>query len=278
MKPAAIYLISDSIGETGEQVVHSILSQYSLEVENIKKYTHILTKNMLDAVLISISQERNVVVFYTLVQEELRQHLTDFAEKQNFLLVDILGNGLAAIAQATSLKPLGEPGIIRKMDREYFNRIEAIEFSVRYDDGKDPRGILKADLVILGVSRTSKTPLSMYLANKNIRVANVPLFPESEPPKEIYQISPTKVIGLTNTPEKLNSIRKERLKTLGLPQNASYAEMNRILEELEYADKIMKRIGCLVIDVSNNAIEETANLIFDYMKKTNTALINKNES
>ncbi|QQP70004.1 kinase/pyrophosphorylase [Carnobacterium sp. CS13] len=278
MKPAAIYLISDSIGETGEQVVHSILSQYSLEVENIKKYTHILTKNMLDAVLISISQERNVVVFYTLVQEELRQHLTDFAEKQNFLLVDILGNGLAAIAQATSLKPLGEPGIIRKMDREYFNRIEAIEFSVRYDDGKDPRGILKADLVILGVSRTSKTPLSMYLANKNIRIANVPLFPESEPPKEIYQISPTKVIGLTNTPEKLNSIRKERLKTLGLPQNASYAEMNRILEELEYADKIMKRIGCLVIDVSNNAIEETANLIFDYMKKTNTALINKNES
>ncbi|WP_192986054.1 pyruvate, water dikinase regulatory protein [Carnobacterium mobile] len=278
MKPAAIYLISDSIGETGEQVVHSILSQYSLEVENIKKFTHILTKNMLDAVLISISQERNVVVFYTLVQEGLRQHLTEFAEKQNFLLVDILGNGLAAIAQATSLKPLGEPGIIRKMDREYFNRIEAIEFSVRYDDGKDPRGILKADLVILGVSRTSKTPLSMYLANKNIRVANVPLFPESEPPKEIYQISPTKVIGLTNTPEKLNSIRKERLKTLGLPQNASYAEMNRILEELEYADKIMKRIGCLVIDVSNNAIEETANLIFDYMKKTNTALINKNES
>lgn len=276
MKPAAIYLISDSIGETGEQVVHSILSQYSLEVENIKKFTHILTKNMLDAVLISISQERNAVVFYTLVQEELRQHLTEFAEKQNFLLVDILGNGLAAIAQATSLKPLGEPGIIRKMDREYFNRIEAIEFSVRYDDGKDPRGILKADLVILGVSRTSKTPLSMYLANKNIRVANVPLFPESEPPKEIYQISPTKVIGLTNTPEKLNSIRKERLKNLGLPQNASYAEMNRILEELEYADKIMKRIGCLVIDVSNNAIEETANLIFDYMKKTNTAIGNEN--
>ncbi len=93
-----------------------------------------------------------------------------------------------AIEKATESKPLGEPGIIRKMDQEYFKRIEAIEFSVRYDDGKDPRGILKADLVILGISRTSKTPLSMYLANKNIRVANVPLFPESEPPKEIYQI------------------------------------------------------------------------------------------
>lgn len=275
MKPVEIYLISDSIGETGEQVIHSILSQYALEVKEIKKVTHVVTELSLETALISISKEENVIIFYTLVQENLRQYIKEFSKITSFILVDILGSGLAAIEQATSLKPLGEPGIIRKMDQDYFNRIEAIEFSVRYDDGKDPRGILKADLVILGVSRTSKTPLSMYLANKNIRVANVPLFPESEPPKEIYQISPTRIIGLTNTPEKLNSIRKERLKTLGLPQNASYAEMTHILEELEYADKIMKRIDCLVIDVSDNAIEETANLIVEYMKKIDTTLFNK---
>lgn len=276
MKPVIIYLISDSIGETGEQVVHSILSQYSLEVEEIKKFTHILTKKALETILIKALKEENVIVFYTLVQEELRHFIAGFSKKKSPVLVDLLGNGMTAIEKVTGSKPLGEPGIIRKMDQEYFKRIEAIEFSVRYDDGKDPRGILKADLVILGISRTSKTPLSMYLANKNIRVANVPLFPESEPPKEIYQISPTKVIGLTNTPEKLNSIRKERLKNLGLPQNASYAEMNRILEELDYADNIMKRIGCLIIDVSDNAIEETANLIFDYMKKTNATHFNEN--
>ncbi|WP_414839065.1 pyruvate, water dikinase regulatory protein [Carnobacterium sp. TMP28] len=267
MKPVAIYLISDSIGETGEQVIHSILSQYSIEVEEIKKFTHVVTKKTVEKILTNVSEEENTVIFYTLVQQELRQYIKEFSGKNAIFLVDLLGDGLTAIEQATSLKPLGEPGIIRKMDQEYFKRIEAIEFSVRYDDGKDPRGILKADLVILGISRTSKTPLSMYLANKNIRVANVPLFPESEPPKEIYQISPSKIIGLTNTPEKLNGIRKERLKNLGLPSNASYAEMNRILEELEYADKIMKRIGCLVIDVSDNAIEETANLIVDYVKK-----------
>ena len=276
MKPVTIYLISDSIGETGEQVVHSILSQYSLDVEEIKKFTHILTKKALETILLNASKETNIIIFYTLVQEELRTFIADFSKKKSLILVDLLGNGMAAIEKVTGSKSLGEPGIIRKMDQEYFKRIEAIEFSVRYDDGKDPRGILKADLVILGISRTSKTPLSMYLANKNIRVANVPLFPESEPPKEIYQISPTKVIGLTNTPEKLNSIRKERLKNLGLPQNASYAEMNRILEELDYADNIMKRIGCLIIDVSDNAIEETANLIFDYMKKTNATHFNKN--
>lgn len=267
MESVAIYLISDSIGETGEQVVHSILSQYSLEVGEIKKFTHVLTKKELETIINAIVQEKNVVIFYTLVQKELRKHLTELAEKTNFFLVDILGNGLTALEKATGLKSIGAPGIIRKMDQEYFNRIEAIEFSVKYDDGIDPRGILEADLVIIGISRTSKTPLSMYLANKNICVANIPLFPESEPPKELYQISPTKIIGLTNTPEKLNSIRKERLKALGLPQNASYAEMERILEELEYADNIMKQLGCFTIDVSDNAIEETANLIFDYMKK-----------
>ncbi|MGB3161035.1 MAG: pyruvate, water dikinase regulatory protein [Carnobacterium sp.] len=276
MKPVAIYLISDSIGETGEQVIHSILSQYSLEVEEVKKFTHIVTKQALEESLNTINKEENAVVFYTLVQEELRRYLKGFSDGKSIYLVDILGSGLTAIEKATSLKSIGEPGIIRKMDKEYFNRIEAIEFSVRYDDGKDPRGIVKADLVILGISRTSKTPLSMYLANKNIRVANVPLFPESEPPKEIYQISPTKVIGLTNTPEKLNSIRKERLKNLGLPQNSSYAEMNRILEELDYAEKIMKKIGCLIIDVSDNAIEETANLITEYIKKTDSQLFNVN--
>ena len=269
MKPLAIYLISDSIGETGEQVIHSILSQYSIEIKEIRKFTHVVTKKTVEKIFSNVTKEENTVIFYTLVQEELRHYIKEFSGREFIFLVDLLGNGLAAIGQATSLKPLGEPGIIRKMDQEYFKRIEAIEFSVRYDDGKDPRGIVKADLVILGISRTSKTPLSMYLANKNIRVANVPLFPESEPPKEIYQISPSKVIGLTNTPEKLNGIRKERLKNLGLPSNANYAEMNRILEELDYADKIMKRVGCLVIDVSDNAIEETANLIFDYLKKTN---------
>ncbi|MBT2732545.1 pyruvate, water dikinase regulatory protein [Carnobacterium sp. ISL-102] len=274
MKPLTIYLISDSIGETGEQVIHSILSQYSIEVGEIKKFTHVLTKQMLEAILVNISEDEKAVVFYTLVQKELKQYLTAFSENNKLLLVDILGDGMSAIQKITSLEPMGEPGIIRKMDKKYFSRIEAIEFSVRYDDGKDPRGILKADLVLLGVSRTSKTPLSIYLANKNIRVLNIPLFPESDPPKEIYQISSTKIIGLTNSPEKLNSIRRERLKTLGLPQNASYADTNRILEELDHADRIMKKIGCLVIDVSNNAIEETANLIIEYMKKIDKKVFN----
>lgn len=136
-----------------------------------------------------------------------------------------------------------------------------------YDDGKDPRGFLEADLVLVGVSRTSKTPLSMYLANKNIKVANLPLVNEIEPPKEIFEIPKKRIIGLTNSPEKLNAIREVRLKSLGLRENSNYASISRILDELEYADKIMKRLGCPIIDVSNKAIEETADNVLSLLDK-----------
>ena len=171
------------------------------------------------------------------------------------------------LSEKIGTPPKREPGIIRRMNEEYFRRIEAIEFAVKYDDGKDPRGVLKADLVLVGISRTSKTPLSMYLANRNIKVANIPLVPEIPIPKEVYEINPKKIIGLTNTPEKLNEIRQSRLKALGLSSSANYAKFDRILEELDYAEKVMKKIGCPVINVSDKAIEETASDILDIMKE-----------
>jgi regulator of PEP synthase PpsR (kinase-PPPase family) len=149
------------------------------------------------------------------------------------------------------------------MDEMYYRRVEAVEFAVRYDDGKDPRGIELADIVLIGVSRTSKTPLSMYLAHKRIKVANVPLVPEVQPPEELFKAERGKVIGLTINLEQLNQIRTERLKTLGLEGQANYANPERILEELEYADRIMKRLGCPVIEVTNRAVEETASKILE---------------
>ena len=121
--------------------------------------------------------------------------------------------------------PLYKPGLIHKLDEDYFKKVEAIEFAVKYDDGRDPRGILKADIVLVGVSRTSKTPLSQYLAHRRLKVANVPLVPEVDPPEELFSISPEKCFGLRISPEKLNDIRKERLKTLGLSDNANYANI-----------------------------------------------------
>ncbi|EHI70925.1 hypothetical protein STRIC_0875 [Streptococcus ictaluri 707-05] len=176
------------------------------------------------------------------------------------------------MANISGAKPLGQPGMLRQLDNHYFKRVDAIEFAVKYDDGKDPRGILKADLVILGVSRTSKTPLSMYLADKQLKVLNIPLVPEIPIPKELKEIPSQRIIGLTNTPEKLNSIRSERLKALGVSGSANYAKMDRILEELDYADRVMKELRCPVINVANKAIEETAAIILDILKTSGVSI------
>lgn len=272
MEVLSVYIISDSLGETGEQVAKAVISQFQLEHYDVKRFPYVLNLRFLNEILQDAKNEK-AIVLYTLVDNEFVSVVTEYCEQENIPHVDLLTPMLNAVIEKTGLEPLREPGIIRKLDETYFKRVEAIEFAVKYDDGKDPRGLLKADLVILGISRTSKTPLSMYLANKNIKVANVPLVPEVIPPKEIYDIPARKVIGLTNTPEKLNEIRQERLKALGLPNGANYATMNRILEEIDYAESIMKRIGCPIIDVSNKAIEETAEIIISLLKKNGVKVV-----
>lgn len=163
-----------------------------------------------------------------------------------------------------------ESNINHLLSEEYFQRVEAVEFAVKYDDGRDAQGIIKADIVLIGVSRTSKTPLSMYLAHKKYKVANVPLIPELPPPDELFTVSKHKVFGLTIDPQYLHVIRKERLKYLGLKADANYADNERIHQELQYASQIMSTIGCLVIDVSNKAVEETAKIIMDELVRKNT--------
>ncbi len=213
--------------------------------------------------MVAEAATNNSIIVYTLVLPELKDVLIQEAKKYDIPVIDIMGPIIDALTLITQKPPKLEPGLVRRLDEEYFRRVEAIEFAVKYDDGKDPRGILKADLVILGVSRTSKTPLCMYLANKRIKAANVPLVPEVSPPEEIFELPTNKVIGLTIRPQQLNIIRQERLKTLGLTSNADYASMERILKELEYAEKIMKKIGCTVIDVTNKAVEETASKVLE---------------
>ena len=171
------------------------------------------------------------------------------------------------IENVTGSQPHGKPGLVHRMDDDYFRKIEAIEFAVKYDDGKDPRGIMHADIVLIGVSRTSKTPLCMYLAHKRLKATNIPLVPEVSPPEELFKLPYGKVIGLKIKPDMLNEIRTERLKTMGLMSSADYASIGRILNELDYAEDIMKRIGCPVVDVSNKAIEETASKILKIMYK-----------
>ena len=142
--------------------------------------------------------------------------------------------------------------------------IDAIEFAIKYDDGKDPRGFLESDIVLVGVSRTSKTPTTMILATKNFKVANLPLVPESKLPQELFEVDPARVIGLVIDPDKLSNIRAERTKTMGIVGESKYFDKERIREELAYAKEVFKDLDCKVIDVTENTIEQTATEIVQY--------------
>lgn len=262
MENTVIYALSDSIGETAELVARAAASQFDSDAMEIIRIPYINSVKQLENVLEDAAKQPSIVC-HTIVSANLRQALTAQAAAAGIITIDIMGPMIQATQQVSGLTPKLKPGLIHKLDQEYFRRVEAVEFAVKYDDGKNPGGLLKADIVIVGVSRTSKTPLSMYLAHKKWKVANVPLVPEISPPQELFQVPPAKIIGLIIDPYKLNEIRAERLKVMGLAANASYAAVDRIEEELDYARIIMGKLNCPVIDVSNKAIEETANRILE---------------
>lgn len=261
METKFIYILSDSLGDTAEHVIKATAEQFKPHEYEIRKFSYVSDKNQVRDI-INEAKKVNALIIFTTVIKEVKDEILTLSRANDLLYFDIMTPILNEFEIFFDKKPEYEAGIIRKLDESYFKKVEAIEFAVKYDDGKDPRGVKKADVVLLGVSRTSKTPLSMYLAHKNVKVANIPLVPEVPLPKEIYEISRDKIVGLTTDPYKLNEIRVERIKALGLANTtATYANLDRILEELEYADRIFKKIGCPVIDVSTKAIEETANII-----------------
>ncbi|WP_067727386.1 pyruvate, water dikinase regulatory protein [Oceanobacillus damuensis] len=261
-----VYVLSDSVGETAELVVKAGLSQFRIGDYKIQRVPYVEDKETIDEFL-QIAKEKKGMIGFTLVDPELRTYLNEQSKSMDVEAIDIMGPTMDAMERVFNKSPRLEAGLIHKLDDDYFKKIEAIEFAVKYDDGRDTRGIARADIILIGVSRTSKTPLSQYLAHKRIKVANVPIVPEVDPPEELMVVDPSKCIGLRITAEKLNGIRKERLKALGLGDQATYANMERIQQELEYFNKVVDKIGCPVIDVSNKAVEETANLIMRMMQK-----------
>lgn len=261
-----IYIVSDSLGETARVIANACIQQFPMQGEwQFKRFSYINTEALLETVL-DEAKDKNVCIMYSLVDDHLATYAQKRCEEEDLVYVDLLTNVIKAMSRVSGIAPLGQPGLLRKLDKEYFKRVEAIEFTVKYDDGKDPRAILAADLVLLGISRTSKTPLSMYLADKHLKVVNIPLTPEIPIPKELYQINSRKIIGLTNSIERLGQVRKERLRAMGLSSSASYANMERIFEELTYAEDVMKKLNCPIINVSEKAIEETATIILEILK------------
>ena len=261
-----IFIVSDSLGETAEFVARAAASQFNHGQFEIRRIPYVSDHRVLEQVMAEAGAVPSIIA-YTLVVSGLRDDLEAMAAARGIPTVDILGPLMDVLARVTGAAPKMQAGLIHRLDEQYFNRIEAIEFAIKYDDGKDPRGLLYADVVLIGVSRTSKTPVSMYLANKRIKAANVPIMPEVEPPAELFKIPQRKIIGLTIRAQPLTQIRQERLKTLGLTTDAEYASLERVSKEIQYSDRLMAQLGCPVIDVTNKAVEETASKVLEIYYK-----------
>ena len=268
-KKRIIYAISDSIGETAQSVAVATTGQFEPNQFEIIRIPYINSVEQIIEIVEKAAVD-GCVICHTLVSPDLVAAVTEEAAKKNIPTFDVMGPMIRMLQGVSGQQPKYQPGTIYKLGEEYFKRIEAIEFAVKYDDGKNPQGLLKADVILVGVSRTSKTPLSMYLAHKKVKVANVPLVPEATLPQELFKAPAEKIVGLIINPEKLIGIREERLKSMGLSSNTGYANLERIREELKYAQEIMRKLKCPVLDVSNRAIEETAQKILEILKKNNS--------
>lgn len=266
MKNIRLYLISDSVGETAQKLIAAVSAQFpTIDLSDIQLFPFTKEEDNLTEILKDALLEKAIVVT-TLVNKDLVANVQTFAQRTGLKYVDLMSPLTDLIESSFGIQAVQEPGAIHRLNQAYFSRVAAMEFAVKYDDGKDPRGFLDADLVLLGVSRTSKTPLSLYLANRGYKTANLPLIPEVALPNEIHALDPKKMVGLTTTSEALAGIRRTRLSALGLNEDTNYTNLERIKSELAYAEEWFQTLAIPVIDVSQRSIEESALWIEESLK------------
>jgi regulator of PEP synthase PpsR (kinase-PPPase family) len=250
-----LHIVSDSTGETAARLVQALEAQFP--DQPFVEVRHPRVENA-DDLQIAVQQARGrpAVMVYTLVEPELRDVMRQLCRRSRVHYCDLLGHPIDSISRVAGVAARMEPGVRAPLDATYFKRIEAIEFAVKYDDGLG-RGLDEADIVLVGVSRTSKTPLSIYLGYLGYKAANTPVVRGIELPSELFEIDPAKIVGLTIEAERLVDIRTARVRTMGAPRGR-YAELEEIYKELEEASAVHRRLGCPVIDVTELSVEETA--------------------
>jgi regulator of PEP synthase PpsR (kinase-PPPase family) len=259
--PQPILILSDGTGETAEKVERAALQQFQHHLVHVRTHAHITRQDQLTS-WFRIAARQNAFVVTTLVRGDMREFAQLLSRETGVMHLDLIGNLLGELEQFLSEKPVGVPGLMHQADEQYFRRIEAVEYTVKADDGKEPRMLLAADIILVGVSRTSKTPLSTYLAHKGFKVANVPIVLDRPAPEALYQANPFRVFALTIDPSALQAIRRARLRTMGTDRQINYDDIEYILAEIEYAERLFRaHREWPVIDVTNKAVEETAGTI-----------------
>lgn len=253
-----LHLVSDATGETNHQVARACLVQFGDIRTNEHVWTLVRTPAHIEKILASAIENPGPVLF-TLVDPELRRILQDGCQRINVPCVSILDavvDTLSAYLGTAIARP--RPGGQHELDAAYFDRIEAMNFTIAHDDGQMAQTLHEADIVLLGVSRTSKTPTSLYLANRGYKTANIPIVPSVDLPAELFQLTDPFVIGLTNDPNRLIQIRQNRILMLNQRDNTDYVDLEQVRQEVQNARRLFAKQGWPVIDVTRRSIEETA--------------------
>lgn len=251
-----IFIISDATGQSGLHILRAAIVQFERANTKMRLFHNIDTEDALVEVLEQAKSAKALIAF-TFVKKTMRDRTIAYCKKKNILHLDILGPIINTLSSYLSMSPLETPTLLRRMDERYFKRIDAIDYAIRHDDGRDASRLGDADIVIIGLSRTSKTPTSFYLAQEGYKVANIPIVPGIPLPEQLFKIDQNKVACLNMDPEVLQKIRKSRQKNAGI--ESSYADFKKVFDEVEYVWELHKRNrNWKLIDTTSKSVEETA--------------------
>lgn len=266
-KEKTIYLVAEGTGETITKIARASLSKFKQDKITTKTFYLIRTKKRI-ARIASQAEEDKALIAFSVVRPALRNFLLKETDRHGIKALDVIGDFIGQLSIFLEQKPVLVPGRQFILDENYYHRIEAINFAVKHDDGKLPQGLISADLILVGVSRTGKTPISTYLANLGWKVANIPVHPDMDPPKQLFQVDQRKIFGLMINVETLVKLREERLKHMGLESGAKYADPIVISDEIEWCKTFFdKNPIWRIMNVSNKAIEEiAAGIVKEYRK------------
>ena len=254
-----IYQGSDSTGETLDRIFLAIKAQFSNFNCKTIHYSFTRTKNQVDKIISQSKIEKNIIILYTIVDNKLAKYLTDETKKNNTPCFEILGNLISDFSKLLKQEANRKPSGQHTLDEEYYKRIEAVQFTMSHDDGKITSDLNKSDVVLVGISRTSKTPTSIYLANRGYKVANIPFIPNKDMPSQLIEGSKkTCVIGLVCDATRLLDVRRNRIQSMHEDRPGNYTNEKEILIELENSKKIFKKYNWPIIDVTRKSVEETA--------------------
>ncbi len=253
-----VYLVSDSTGETLDRIFLSLQSQFANFIYEKKEYAFVRTENQIDKIIIECKNLQNTIILYTIVETKLAKYIANQSQKNNVPCFGILGNLILSFSKLLNQKAIHKPSAQHVLDEDYYKRIEAIQFTMSHDDGKKVDDVDDADIILLGVSRTSKTPTSIYLANRGYKTINIPLVLSQNIPEDLVQNTKACIVGLVADPERLADIRRNRVAIMKDHNLKEYTDIEFIKKEINDSKNLFKKNNWPIIDVTRRSVEETA--------------------